>query len=682
MTQKYGIAAALFSLKCFLAAMLALYVSLRIGLPRPYWSLTTAYIVAQPLAAAVLSKAVFRVIGTITGAMMAVIMVPRLVNAPELLTLAFAGWLGLCVFVSLMDRTPRSYMFVLAGYSACIIGLPSVGAPEEIFTIASLRVQEITIGILCASLVHGVLFPSSVTDLLMRRVEDILRDAERWSHDSLAQEPVPTLAKERQKLALDITELHQLSTHLPFETKRIAPRVRTVRALQDQLSMALPLAAAVDDRMTVLAREGTTLPPAIVELVDDVRAWLTAMPADRAERGASAAALHARCVALEPVVTGDMDWADAVRLSLLSRLADLIGVHRDCRDLRDQMETHSRHPVTPRVAELIEHRSGREMHRDYAGATRAALSAALTMIVGCALWIGSGWEDGATAVMLAGVFLALFASADDPVAPLKMFMTGTIIAILICGFYAFVILPRVDGFPLLAAVLAPALLIAGAFMAVPRHAALALATMMGLANPSLIAAQYDSEFAPYANGSLAQLLGIVLAIVMVRLLQSAGATGAIRRTVKAGWMDIASRANLAAPPDVRGWINRMLDRAALLAPRLAAQGNEPGSPVYDPLRDLRTGVAIGELRQLRIDLPVAEGAPITPVLRDVGAYYAALDPDQPRGPEAGLLAKIDHAMAALTANPMPDVRRSAALALVSLRRALFPEAPPYRRIAA
>lgn len=57
-----------------------------------------------------------------------------------------------CVFVSRLDRTPRAYMFVLAGYSAILIALPSVEAPATIFTVASLRVQEITLGILGAQL--------------------------------------------------------------------------------------------------------------------------------------------------------------------------------------------------------------------------------------------------------------------------------------------------------------------------------------------------------------------------------------------------------------------------------------------------------------------------------------------------------------------------------------------------
>ena len=63
MADRYGGHDALFPLKAFLAAMLAYYIALRIGLDRPYWAIITAYIVAQPLAGAVSSKAMFAAAG-------------------------------------------------------------------------------------------------------------------------------------------------------------------------------------------------------------------------------------------------------------------------------------------------------------------------------------------------------------------------------------------------------------------------------------------------------------------------------------------------------------------------------------------------------------------------------------------------------------------------------------------
>lgn len=70
--------------------MLALYFTLRMGLPRPFWAMMTTYVVASPLSGTARSKAVFRFAGTIAGAIFTVSVVPRLANAPELLSLALA----------------------------------------------------------------------------------------------------------------------------------------------------------------------------------------------------------------------------------------------------------------------------------------------------------------------------------------------------------------------------------------------------------------------------------------------------------------------------------------------------------------------------------------------------------------------------------------------------------------
>ena len=681
--EAIGLPAALFSVKCLAAAMLALFLAYSIGLERPYWAFLTSYIVAQPLAGAVISKALFRVVGTLVGATFAVAIVPPLVNAPELLSLAMASWLALCVFVSLLDRTPRSYMFVLAGYTACLIVFPDVDSPQTIFTVAALRVQEITLGILSGALVHGVVLPGSITGVLLGRVETILRDAERWSRDAIATEPVAGLDAERRRLAQDVTELHQMSVHLPFDISRLAPRVRTVRALQDQLSLLLPLGAAVEDRLAQLkAANGGVVPAPVEALIADIRNWLETPAPDNATRARLTQALIERCHAMEPEARADMGWADMMRLSLYARLATLVAVHRDCRDLLDQMATHRRSAVTPRVAELLEGRRNRELHRDYAGALRAALGAFLTVVIGCALWIGSGWNDGGTAVMLAGVFLALFSAQDNMLAPLKGFMIGTIIASGLGAVYGYVIMPRLDGFVMLALAYAPPLLILGAMMASPRWMGIALPTLLGLGSPVLLSDRYVNAFSSYVNGAVAQIVGIWFAIIMAGLIHSAGVERATRRTIRAGWIDIANRANAMSAPDVRGWINRMLDRIALLAPRLAATRRDSGAPLYDALRDLRTGVAIGELRQLRLDLPRAEAAPLTQVLGGVGDHYRAMDPDAPAPADPALLSAIDAAIDDLGAHTRPAVRRESVLALVSLRRNLFPDAPSHHRRAA
>jgi hypothetical protein len=75
----------LFALRTFAAAALALYISLVAGLTNPYWAVATVFIVANPLAGSATSKAVYRIIGTVVGGIATVVIVPNLVNEPELL---------------------------------------------------------------------------------------------------------------------------------------------------------------------------------------------------------------------------------------------------------------------------------------------------------------------------------------------------------------------------------------------------------------------------------------------------------------------------------------------------------------------------------------------------------------------------------------------------------------------
>jgi len=676
MADRFGWQAALFSAKCFVAAMLAYYLALRIGLTRPYWAVTTSYIVAQPLAGAVVSKAVFRLIGTAIGAAAAVVLVPNLANAPELLSLALALWLGLCLVVSLHDRTPRSYVFLLAGYTASIIGFPGVAAPGAIFETAILRVQEIGLGIVCGSLIHAIVLPQTVTQRLFDRVDAMIADVERWSRDALGKAGDVELDADRRRLALDINELHQLSTHLPFDLARLRPRVRTVRALQDQLSLLLPLGSAVEDRILELDALGG-VPSGLCDAIDRTRAWLATPPASVAERAVLADALIADARAGEPAATDPLLWRDALALSLAARLAELVAAHRAVRDLRDQLRAPTRAPVTPVVAAALRQSSGRAFHRDRSLAIRAALGTIATVLLGSLFWIESGWQDGAGAVLIAGVCCSLFGNSDNPAPTIRTFLWGTIIGVAAAAIYAFAILPRVTDFPTLVAVLAPPLLLAGALLTEASATLITLGALLGFINSAGLNASYAADFPAFVNGSIAQIIGTGFAVVTVSLFQTVGADRAAARIIQSGWRDLARRSDLKGPPDVTGWIARMLDRIGLLAPRLALWGEDPGRPLFDVLRDLRVGVSVAGLRTLRLHADEAGEAIIAPVLSQVGRRYAAMRIDVPPQDDPELLASIDQAIVGFARDPRPDERRSALLALTSLRRNLFPSAPAY-----
>jgi uncharacterized membrane protein YccC len=226
-------------------------------------------------------------------------------------------------------------------------------------------------------------------------------------------------------------------------------------------------------------------------------------------------------------------------------------------------------------------------------------------------------------------------------------------------------------------VLAPPMLIGGMYLARPSTLLMTLGALLGGLNTVGLNDRFGESFDAFINGGISQLVGTLFAVVTVGLFQTIGADTSARRLIRAGWRELAARSDARGRPDAAGWVARMLDRIGLLAPRLALQGEDPGKPLLDALADLRIGVAVGELRQLRLDGSASEDALITPVLRGVGTHYRALRPNQPAPPEPALLAGIDRALTGFGMS-LPERHRSGVLALTSLRRNLFPQAVAYQ----
>ena len=665
MADRFGVEGALFAFKCWLATMLAAYTALAIGLPRPYWAMITAMIVAQPQAGAVRSKAVYRVAGTIMGGAATVVMVPNLVNTPALLSIAMALWVGVCLYISLLDRTPRSYMMLLAGYTAAIIGFPSVESPGAIFNIATLRVQEIIMGILAATLVHGLIFPRSVTAGLLAQVDGFVGDAERWSAEALDEERHESLDSDRRRLASDITNLHLLATHLPFDTARLLPRVRTVRALQDRLSMLLPVASAVEDRLQLLLRD-YSLSDAERELLSDVRAWLgEGSPPEKAQP------LAARAAALEP--PGSAEPGEMLRLSMLARLGELILLHRQVRLLREQLRSPDRRAVSPDVAPLLTGRARRPLHRDHGFAMRSAVAAVAGILLCCAIWIYTDWPQGAVAAMMTAVFCSLFAALDDPTPVIKGFLIFTLLSVPLATFYVFWLMPQIHSFWVLAFAFAPLVLICANLLTSPATTLPGLALLLGVIGSAALGERYSANFPGFFEGTVAQLAGVMVAFYSTRFLRNIGADWSANRLIRAGWRDVVAMTEQRSDA-VSSWTGRMLDRLGLLTPRLNALGDARPA-VADMLVDLRVGLAVAELETLQGRVTGRIGQTLSEAVDAVRQHYLALLEGR-SVEETQELARIDAAIAAAGSLEEPAARRTGLLALTGLRRNLHPDAVP------
>ena len=168
-----------FAVRTWLASMLALYVSYALQLDAPYWAWLTVWIVAQPSPGMVLSKSLYRVIGTIGGSILGIILIAFFAQTPELFVLALALLVGGCTVVSNVLTNFRAYATVLAAYTAGIVASDAISAPDQVFFIAMARSSAILIGIACSILVTSLFAPHRAEAETREKLRDALKDAAR-----------------------------------------------------------------------------------------------------------------------------------------------------------------------------------------------------------------------------------------------------------------------------------------------------------------------------------------------------------------------------------------------------------------------------------------------------------------------------------------------------------------------
>ncbi|MDV6330758.1 FUSC family protein [Asticcacaulis sp. 201] len=646
----------LFSANSFLAAMLALYISLVIGLERPFWAMATVYIVSQPITGTVRSKAAYRFGGTLIGAAASVWLVPSLSNAPVLLSIALALWVCACQFLSLLDRTPRSYLFMLAGYTAALIGFPSVDHPDQIFSVALLRAQEIGVGVLCASLVHTVFFPRSVATVLTAKLEAISADAQAWIINALSGHVLPMTAPQRRTIAADITELHMLATHVPYDTDAQRPTRAALAALQDRLMLLVPLISALEDRIQSL-KQVQGLTPALTALLEGLRAWVAA---DKRE---DPVALRTEIDQLS-AQTPPQGWSNLLTHNLLARLTELIDLLRLSRELSDALSKPAA-ALSPEAQTLVGQRIARPLHVDYGMALLSTLATFAATVGCCLFWIMTGWPEGAIAPMIAAVMCCFFATMDDPTIAQRGFLTWTVASLPLIALYQFALLPAVHGFIMLSVVLAPPLLIMGALLPSPKWYMRMMPMVMGFTTGLALTNTFSADFAAFLNANFAQITGVAAAIFATRLLRVVGPHTVARRVLRAGWRELAAIAAARYRISAGEWTGLMLDRIQLLAPRLSGASTHDRLAASDALRDLRIGLNLLILK----DLDGPQDNHIDAVLADVSHHFAALERDEGVKPDSDLRLRIDQALS--EPRPLPTL-----VALTGLRRNLFPDAAP------
>ncbi|SDB99195.1 Uncharacterized membrane protein YccC [Cupriavidus sp. YR651] len=603
----------LFSLKAFAAAMLALYIALSFGLPRPYWAMATVYFVSHPLTGATRSKAAYRVAGTVLGATAAVATVPLLVNMPIVLMGAISLWIVVLVYLSLLQRTPRSYVFLLAAYTLPIVALPAVSQPTAIFDIAVARIEEIVIGIVCAGLVGAIVFPAKVAPALRDRAGTWLDDAASWAADILAANPRARAS--RHRLAADMLALDQLIVQLSFDTES-RHTLRHARALREQMSMLMPVLSALEAVLHTLRRDPDGMPVPLAKYIGAVANWLG----------------HGLQGPAPAVVAVPADWAGAdPRAGLIATAGHLLGQLGDlleaCQALQHGigdrparlpptlLNTPADTPADPPVQ-----RAAQGLYHDHGMLLFGAISTGLAVFCAGLLWIFSGWEDGGGPVAVASIACCFFATIDEPRPVARSFLRWSAFCLLVSSFYLFLVVPHAQTFETLVGMLSIPYLGIGMLIARPGFNLIAMLLSVNTASFANVQSVYDANFVGVFNNNLANAAAMLFAPLWAMVARPFGAHVAAHRLIRASWQDLARAATWRAADSHTKLGARMLDRLGQLMPRLGASGGRLAS---DGFTELQIGYCTLALQRALPDMPPAARKPVRRVLSMVARHFRA-----------------------------------------------------------
>jgi uncharacterized membrane protein YccC len=624
-----------------LAAMLAFYLSCALELDSPGSSVVTVLIVSSPLPGMVLSKGIWRLVGTVVGVVISVLLIAQFSQSPPAFVLALAIWLGLCTYVSSLLRYFQAYAAVLAGYTISLVALPAINDPDQIFYLATGRVAVVTVGILCTALVKSLLSVRVGRHRLMPALEGALAATAKFAAEAL--DLTPGIPERRRTVGNQLTSLDPLIQAAASESAVTAQQAPAVRLYVSFLLNIVTLASSVRDALASLPEDGAVA-AAIKPLRDMVRDLLLSLCGAAAFLSPATAEAIAAARRLAGTTAAGLATATAPEtlgiLALASRLEDIL----------DQLALAREHLLLVRQG-----RTGRKItpvsyHRDAEAATINGLRGAIATIVAGAFWIATAWPSGPSMLAALLPVCTLLGTTENPEAASMAFTRGITLGA-VCGLVCqYFMLAQVSGFPLLVVVVAPFLILGCLYSLTPKHAGSATAflifftTFINLRNPM----QYD--LAQSFNTDMAFVLGSMCGVLAFRTLWPSNPIKAARGLVAQMRYDVSTLAGGRLPASLTMWETTMHDRLARLGARLATSPIRP-TAMEGGMAAIHIGRGVVRARQTLAGLSLPPD-----VQRSIEAAWRAL---------RGLAAAPEH---------VPEAVRTAALRLLEVARNTSTEA--------
>lgn len=633
----------LFALRTAFAVLLALWVAFRLDLNSPSSAAISAVIVALPRAGQVIEKAMFRLLGTVIGAVAALVMLALFIQQPSGLLVAMALWIGGCVALSQLTRNQRAYAFVLSGYTVVIIAYPAYLDPGHALNIAVDRAAAVCVGVVSATLTSALLLPSSAAAQMIadvrRRLPDLvglarlaLTEPMREPATATTDQPSQRAAVRRGQEALvrDILALEATRGASSFEDAESRIRGADLQRLNAAFLASSTALHALHRTRETLVRDGQLdVDAALVRLLGDL---LNCVVDDAGQLPARAVDAGPALMRVEAFIE---DWAgQAARaayeleprnrptFATVQRLALWFA-----QDLRDYLQRYVRlrkpaRDGTPTVAFAAPW--------DPVLTLAAGLRVVFVILASGAAWMALGWADGFYGFMQACVFPGLFAAAPNPVAVVRQVSGGFVIGFLLTAPLFLGVMPLLDGYAELALALLPVLLLGGYWIAKPATTGRGLGMLLMLFVGTMITNSIDYDVAAFLNRVISTLIGFGIVAFVLTVLPLTRDPWVLRRLRRALRTQLEVAAFAPLPEARTRFESGAIDLLLQLVSRQAGDDHATRRDFEHGLAILEAGYALLRLREAGETDPAALRARLAQLDRGVvGPPPSAADDTAP-----------------------------------------------------
>ena len=591
----------IFACKTFVAGMLALFISFELDLINPMWSIGTVLIIASPYSGMVSSKCIYRLVGTAAGAIIALLLTPHFINTPWLFTIILALWVGFALYISLLDRTPRSYVFMLAGYSTAMIVYNAITYVDtyNIFDIALARVLEISVGVISTAVVSATFFPVHVGAMIKQRVIKTLQDLENIFEKLIsAQDTNQNYTQILGVITRDASDIHALAVHLAYEKGELQGMTKPLQEMLHQVSLVVANLVAMSQRIKQLEQMPlTTLAPRLSQLRQQTLQFLNQ------EKQLTADNLRD----LPPQF--EQDFSELIAMASSEQKTVLAALKMDVRHFIANMlavkllwqQIQKGHKEIPSEITTITTKYP-SLHRDHGIAVRGGISAVLITFIVTGAWILSGWKAGFMMAQMGAITACILTALDNPVPVLRIFIWGSIVSAGLVFIYAFGIFPHITHFWQLALVLFPIFLVAVSMMAnqmlMPIGMVLGINTMMGLNLHN----KYSMDAVSYLDSSFAMILGVLVSLIVIDLVRAVSPDTSATRILSLHYQAMRQALTLSYGIDFKIHLRSMLDRVGVLNSKMV-QNAELKYAIQNALIESASIVDLVRLQEIRQKFP-------------------------------------------------------------------------------